>query len=56
MLDPSEYKVHYGEEDTLTKTWYYDIFFPWGWLSDKHVDVIFYYLRMKGVEFGLEQR
>ncbi|VFQ99217.1 unnamed protein product [Cuscuta campestris] len=56
VLDPSEYKVHYGEEDTLTKTWYYNIFFPWGWLLDTHLDVIFYYLRMKGVEFGLEQR
>ncbi|VFR02989.1 unnamed protein product [Cuscuta campestris] len=56
VLDPSEYKLHYGEEDTLTKTWYYNIFFSWGWLSDTHLDVIFYYLRMKGVEFGLEQR
>ncbi|VFR01846.1 unnamed protein product [Cuscuta campestris] len=56
VLDPGLYKVHYDEEDTLTKTWYYNIFFPWGWLSDKHLDVVFYYLRMKGVEFGMEQR
>ncbi|VFQ78646.1 unnamed protein product [Cuscuta campestris] len=56
VLDPSLYKGHYDEEETLTKTWYYNIFFPWGWLSDKHLDVIFYYLRMKGVEFGMEQR
>ncbi|VFQ66372.1 unnamed protein product, partial [Cuscuta campestris] len=56
VLSPSEFKIHYDEKDTLKKSWYYEIYFPWGWLSDTHLDVIFYYLRMKGVEFGLAQR
>ncbi|VFQ95967.1 unnamed protein product [Cuscuta campestris] len=56
VLAPSEFKTHYDEKATLTKRWYYEIYFPWGWLSDTHLDVIFYYLRMKGVEFGLVQR
>ncbi|VFQ59848.1 unnamed protein product [Cuscuta campestris] len=56
VLAPSEFKTHYDEKATLTKSWYYEIYFPWGWLSDTHLDVIFYYLRMNGVEFGLVQR
>ncbi|VFQ73448.1 unnamed protein product [Cuscuta campestris] len=56
VLAPSEFKTHYDEKATLTKSWYYEIYFPWGWLSDTHLDVIFYYLRMKRVEFGLVQR
>ncbi|VFQ65620.1 unnamed protein product [Cuscuta campestris] len=56
VLAPSEFKTHYDDKATLTKSWYYEIYFPWGWLSDTHLDVIFYYLRMKGVEFGLVQR
>ncbi|VFQ70636.1 unnamed protein product [Cuscuta campestris] len=56
VLAPSEFKTHYDEKTTLTKSWYYELYFPWGWLSDTHLDVIFYYLRMKGVEFRLAQR
>ncbi|VFQ67553.1 unnamed protein product [Cuscuta campestris] len=44
------------EEDTLSKTWYYNLYFPDGCLSNLHMSVAFYFLRKKATDFGLEQK
>ncbi|VFQ77240.1 unnamed protein product [Cuscuta campestris] len=44
------------EEDSLSKTWYYNLYFPDGCLSYLHMSVAFYFLRKKAADFGLEQK
>ncbi|VFQ81182.1 unnamed protein product [Cuscuta campestris] len=56
QMDPMEFKSLYGLEATLSKSWYYKLFFSWAWLDDEHMQVVFYYLRMKGIEFGFQQK
>ncbi|VFQ66998.1 unnamed protein product [Cuscuta campestris] len=55
-MDPLKFKPLYGLEATLSKSWYYKLFFSWAWLDDEHMQVVFYYLRMKGIEFGFQQK
>ncbi|VFQ88083.1 unnamed protein product [Cuscuta campestris] len=44
------------EEESLSKTWYYNLYFPDGCLSYLHMSVAFYFLWKKAADFGLEQK
>ncbi|CAH9114940.1 unnamed protein product [Cuscuta europaea] len=63
-----KYKVEY-EELTVTgsigewddasidrKSWYYALYFPGNWLSDLHVELGMYFLRMKAEQYKLKQK